>query len=281
MVVLNIKRSDTDSFLCEATCSESNDALVRRLARMWNTRVRLMYLVGAVRELAQHGPYKPEAEHGIDEIKEQYEGVQVNKGEFYRPDPTGKRTGNGVSPQLMETIERVCQDAEMAVSKAAASKEQLDEKLDNIRGAVTMAYPMGLPLFDPVRLAIEGKGMEGLDGTSAQQELMDEDTAGLWMAGKEFRRDQTVADRIGKNEKTKATCKLQRSGAGPPCREPAVSEEERKAMMAFYFKRQEEMKKLAEANDDDYLGSAWADPRQLQKSLRGTGAISAPGVRKL
>jgi hypothetical protein len=33
---------------------------------------------------------------------------------------------------------------------------QLDEKLDNIRGAVTMGYPQGLPPFDPVRLAIEG-----------------------------------------------------------------------------------------------------------------------------
>ena len=47
-------------------------------------------------------------------------------------------------------------------------------------------------------------------------------------------------------------------------RTQAVSEDERKAMMAFYFKRQEELKKLAEANDDDYLASSWADPKQLQ-----------------
>lgn len=68
------------------------------------------------------------------------------------------------------------------------------------------------------------------------------------MAGKEFRRDQgqTVGDRVGKNEKTRIMCKLQKPGAGPPGREPGVSEEERKAMMAFYFKRQEELKRLAE-----------------------------------
>lgn len=79
-------------------------------------------------------------------------------------------------------------------------------------------------------------------------EVLDEDTAGLWMAGKEFRRDQgqTVGDRVGKNEKTRIMCKLQKPGAGPPGREPGVSEEERKAMMAFYFKRQEELKRLAE-----------------------------------
>ncbi|CAM9304508.1 unnamed protein product [Hapterophycus canaliculatus] len=137
---------------------------------------------------------------------------------------------------------------------------------------------MGLPEFDPVRLTIEGG--EGLEGTQAGAELLDEETTGLWMAGKEFRRDQgqTLGDRVGKNEKTRITCKLQKPGSGPPGREPGVSEEERKAMMAFYFKRQEELKRLAEANDDDYLASAWADPKQLQRSLRGTGSVRAPGV---
>lgn len=56
----------------------------------------------------------------------------------------GKRTGNGVSPQLCETLERVCVDAEFLVGKeqaqrrVAVTQEALDEKMDNIRGAVTM-----------------------------------------------------------------------------------------------------------------------------------------------
>lgn len=108
------------------------------------------------------------------------------------------------------------------------------------------AFPMGLPDYDPVRLVIEGT--DGLDGTQAGTELLDENTAGLWMAGKEFRRDQAVGDRVGKNEKTRVTCKLQNPGSGPPGREPAVSEEERKAMMAYYFKRQEELKRLSEVS---------------------------------
>ena len=103
---------------------------------------------------------------------------------------------------------------------------------------------MGLPEYDPVRLTIEGG--DGLEGTQAGTELLDADTAGLWMAGKEFRRDQAVGDRVGKNEKTRVTCRLQQPGSGPPGREPAVSEDERKAMMAYYFKRQEELKRLAE-----------------------------------
>ena len=43
---------------------------------------------------------------------------------------------------------------------------------------------------------------------------------------------------------------------------------------------EEEMKKLAESSDDDYLHSSWADPKQLQRSLRGQdSSIRAPGLR--
>ena len=58
-----------------------------------------------------------------------------------------------------------------------------------------------------------------------------------------------------------------------------MSEEEKKAMMAFYFKKQEEMKALAESSEDEYLNSVWADPKQLQNSMRGIGNIKAPGLR--
>lgn len=68
-------------------------------------------------------------------------------------------------------------------------------------------------------------------------------------------------------------------GQGAPAREPAVSEEERKAMMAHYFKRQEEMKRLAESNEDEYLNSSWADSKTLQRNLRGVSSIRAPGLR--
>ena len=52
-------------------------------------------------------------------------------------------------------------------------------------------------------------------------------------------------------------------------------------MMAHYFKRQEEMKALAEANDDDYLQSGWADTKALKNSLQGLNmnSVRAPGIR--
>lgn len=102
-----------------------------------------------------------------------------------------------------------------------------------------MAFPQGLPEYDPVRLFIEDNGKP--DGFLADQmgnDYLDPSTACLWWAGKEFFRDETVGDRVGKNEKTKVIAKLQRKGGGPPAREAAISEEERKAMMAWYFKKQ-------------------------------------------
>ena len=91
-----------------------------------------------------------------------------------------------------------------------------------------------------------------------------------------------MRDRVGKNEKTKVVAKLQKPGHGAPAREPCVSEGERKAMMAHYFKRQEELKALAEADDDDYLHSAWADTKALKNSLQGiSGACGRRGSARV
>lgn len=283
MVVIQIKRGDDDAFLYETTADTTNDALLRDLVEVWNLRLRLGQLSGAIRELARYGPMKPPDKAGLDEVKEKYEGVSIEKNEYYQADPTGNRTGNGVGPQLTETIDRVARDAEEVLSKInvdrkiAVTRAILQEKLDNIRGAVIMAYPMGLPEFDTVRMTIEGE--HGLDGTAASQDLLDRETAELWVASRIFDRSQTVGDRLGRNEKTKVIGKLQKPGAGAPGREAGVSEEERKAMMAYYFKKQEEMKQLAENSEDEYLSAAWADPKSLQRSLRGQTNVRAPGLK--
>ena len=41
-------------------------------------------------------------------------------------------------------------------------------------------------------------------------------------------------------------------------------------MLSYYHKKQEEAKKLDDADDgDQYLNSAWADNRQLKAQLQG------------
>lgn len=278
MVVIHVKYGQEDEFLFETTCDESNDSLIRNLVAINNKRAQIAFLCGALRELAKFGPAKPTDEQGIDSI-----AGRVVESSNYAADPSGMRTGNGVGEQMSKVFEDVCLEAEMYASRNQAKQrraltvEGLDDKLANMRGAVTMGFPMGLPKYDPVFLALEGD----LSGTQAESAELDISTAQLWCAGKEFHRDQLVSDRLGKNEKTKVIAKLQRPDSGPPAREPVVDEEERKAMMAHYFKRQEELKKLAEADDDEYLNSSWADPKALKNSLQGfSNTIAAPGVRR-
>jgi len=276
MVVIHIKGDDSNQFLYETTTKASNDTVIRELVALWNMRLRIQFLVENMRELAKYGPSKPPDQQGLDEIQEKEEGVIIEKGPHYEADPTGKRTGNGPVPQLRDTIEKVCLDALAAINKnqvemkVALDMGVLGEKVDNIRGTVMMSFPMGLPECDPIHAVLEGEdaAVDGQYGAA----MLSPDEAHLWWAGKEFHREQTVGDRVGRNEKTKIVGKLSSSGQ-PPGREPAVSEAERTAMMAHYFKKQEEMKALAEADDDDFHGSSWANPRGLKESLRGVGSI--------
>ena len=50
-------------------------------------------------------------------------------------------------------------------------------------------------------------------------------------------------------------------------------------MVAHYFKRQEELKRLADADDDDYLNSQWADSKEMKINLQGLDHIKAPGLK--
>jgi hypothetical protein len=52
-------------------------------------------------------------------VEENFAGASIDKGEYYLPDPTGIRTGNGTGPILAETIERVALDTEAALDKVS------------------------------------------------------------------------------------------------------------------------------------------------------------------
>lgn len=112
MVVIHIKHGENDGFLYEVPCETSCDAAIREITRIWNTRIRLAQLCGALPDLAQFGPMKKPDKAGLDTINEKYNGEIIEKNEYYQPDPTGNRTGNGVGPQLTETIDRVIADTQ-------------------------------------------------------------------------------------------------------------------------------------------------------------------------
>jgi hypothetical protein len=270
MVVLHINNSEENQFLVECSTEESNDAVVRRVIKIWNMRQQILRLCTYCKGLIEYGPAKKPKEVGIDHIEEQA-GKSIERGPFYQEDPTGHRTGNRVDPKLSALIIQTCEDAMQAISKlqvkmkVALQPETLQEKIRNIGGAMTISYPMGLPEWDPARLALTDQdGAEGAPG----QMIMDLETSTLWFAGKQFERDGQIRDRI-RHEKTKVKAKLQKSGNTAPAREPGISEDERKAMMAHYYKKQEEMKRIQTNDEDEYLHSAWANSNSLKYQLHG------------
>lgn len=72
----------------------------------------------------------------------------------FSPDPSGQRTGDAPSPELAEVLNKTCDEAAAVIAKTQVDRNvcltqsMIQEKLDNIRGAVTMgtARPLHIPL---------------------------------------------------------------------------------------------------------------------------------------
>eukprot|EP00584_Thalassiosira_punctigera_P000312 CAMPEP_0172538642 /NCGR_PEP_ID=MMETSP1067-20121228/10002_1 /TAXON_ID=265564 ORGANISM="Thalassiosira punctigera, Strain Tpunct2005C2" /NCGR_SAMPLE_ID=MMETSP1067 /ASSEMBLY_ACC=CAM_ASM_000444 /LENGTH=290 /DNA_ID=CAMNT_0013324183 /DNA_START=71 /DNA_END=943 /DNA_ORIENTATION=- len=289
MVVISLKStlgapSNNDGFLYETTSSTKVDDLIESLVEIHNARLRSCLIMDSVRGLAMHGVMKRPEDACTDEVQELI-GNEVEKGPNYTADPSGLRTGNPPCSQVAEVLNREVAALEEYIGKHEVQKkialtiDCIEDKINNVRGAVTIAYPMGLPDWDLARMALD-EPIEKLKGTYLGGSVIDANDASLWACNKEFLRGQLVSDRLGsRNEKTKVIAKLTTKGAGPPAREPIVSEVERNAMSAFYFKRQEDLKQLAQADEDDYLNSEWADPKGMKRNLQGLNDVKAPGLR--
>lgn len=307
MVVCHCKSGQgekADGFLFESTAQATNEVLIKDLVEVWNLRIRVKMLANSVRQLAEFGPMKPPNQQGLDEVEDDleergvdltgerdaggvYETKAATRSQYYKPDPSGFRTGNAPQPQLAKVLLNTCSDAEKVLDQGQIQRREnltagaCKTELRNLKGAVMIAFPGGLPAWDTVRMAVEAEDKDSgpIQGIEGANELLDPLTATLWFAGKEMQREKLVKDYVGRHEKTRFKARLQRSGSGAPAREPAISENERKSMMAHYFKKQQEMKKLAENDEDDYLHSSWADSGALQSGLRGMGSIKAPGIQ--
>ena len=320
MVVLQVKRADGDSFLYETTCQTKNEDLLQDLVWVWNARLSLQRLVGLVRALLQGDGGGDRMDDNLTSGQETLLRVALDAEAYLGTTSTTQGGGGGGAAAGAPPPPPRPQHA--------MSRLLLQEKLENFRGAVALAFPSfssssatrtssssssssssvekedasptstpkattttdedgGVTaLFRTLSLHTKEESATTGSSTTPSEEEKQEDplrldpaTAQLWAMGKEFARGQTVGERLGgsKNEKTKVVVKLNGPGKGPPVREPVVREEERQAMLAHYFKRQEELKKLAEAEDDDYMHAGWADGKQLQRGLQGVGDVKAPG----
>lgn len=185
-------------------------------------------------------------------------------------------SGGKISEEAQHAVSALvdCLDKKLVKERIALSHLEIEEKIRAVRDALAAAHPEKDPDLQAVRDALE-KPTETLN---LQGYIVNSSAVSLYAFNQEFVRGQLLSDRIGTNEKTKVICKLALKGAGPPPREAIVSEAERNAMAAFYFKRQEELKRLADADEDDFLNSEWADPKGMKRNLNGVRDIKAPGL---
>lgn len=285
MVKLHIKKGEASCFLYETTVVIPLSELIPQLFKIHNMRLKLERLSDEVSMLAEHGIAKPMDAVGLTdeqivEMKIKDEWTQKcfpSGGSVFNKDVIGRRTGNAPTAKLAEVMNKTCAEALAATSKdlVAHNKcmtyEIMEEEFQKIKGAVMIVYPMGLPPYDEVQHILNGT--ENLAGRAAMMHVIEEDDGTLWWAGKELVRSKKLMDFVGKNEKTKIVAKLQTKGGGAPVREPAVTPDQQKEMMAYAYKKQQEMKKLEEADEDSYMNAGWADSGALKARLNGTSGI--------
>lgn len=285
MVILHIKRGDESQFLYETKLNEKIETVQREILNIFNGRLKIGRLCYEIEELAEHGTTLPPDMAGLTdeqivELKLKDEWAQTcipSGGYIFNKDPYGRRNGNRPNDQMNALLKKTIEEAKSMIDKKlAAEGEKLTYKdiqntLDILRGAVRIVYPMDLPPHDPIRL--EFSNMEDLTGTQASKEVIEPAKCQLWFAGQLLLPDRPLHEFLGRNEKSKVIIKINKRDEGAPGREPVMTEEIQKQLMAQAYRRQEELKKLHLDDDDSYLNSRWADPKQMKRQLHGTDNI--------
>lgn len=281
MVRLQIKRGAQNQFIYETTVQVPISQLVQEVTSIFNGRLKIGRITAEMEELAKHGPMWPPhilglTEEQVDELKlvDEYEEKCTPMDGFqFSKDPIGRRNGRAPKLHMQKVLNDAVEEAKQMVSvklvdsNVDITHRRVQNALDILRGAVTIVYPMQLPPHDNIRM--EFTNTEDLDGTQASLEIVEPSKAELWFAGHHMLAEKRLSDYVGDKEKTKVIVKLVRLGEGQPGREPVMSEEARKQIMLHEYRRQEELKKLDQNDDDSFLNSRWADNSSMKKQMHG------------
>ncbi|XP_027842349.1 cilia- and flagella-associated protein 298-like isoform X4 [Aphis gossypii] len=256
MVLIHVKNGDDSQFLYEASLETPVDECTLNITSIYNGRLKISRICSEMEELKKYGTLLPPEIMGLtDEQVVELKLVDTwgekcipSGGYTFHKDPIGRRNGKRPNEQMQNVLTKTIEEAKACVSKKlvqsqiSLTQKKVQEALDILRGAIMIVYPMNLPPHDNIRLEIENN--EDLSGTHASLEVIAPNIAQLWFSGRELVREpnKKMKDYLGRNEKTKVVLKLTKTGAGPPAREPPLSEQDRKLLMAEAFKKQEELK---------------------------------------
>lgn len=290
MVVISVKQQDGECFLFETTTNTLNDHVIDSLVEIYNARIKARIIIETIKKLNTN-----QQVDDVDGTESINSVAVINVKDGHGTDLDSISTASNGEFQILSdpiiNLNRSIDELEKYLCKthtqscAPTRLQLIEDKIDNVRGAILMVYPKGLPSSDTLlalnwdQLDQNEKDLKYENFALSSNMLVARETK-LWCAGKEMMRGQKVSNLLGTNEKTKVICKLVKSSDGAPMREPVVNEKEREAMIHYYMKRQDELKRLAESEgiDDDYLNSDWADSKQMKRSLQGIDNIKVTGT---
>eukprot|EP00758_Cryptobia_borreli_P009615 Tbor_TRINITY_DN5495_c1_g1::TRINITY_DN5495_c1_g1_i1::g.24260::m.24260 len=262
MVVICCKRlpreengKDYDEFLMNFPNTALIGDVTDNVQVMQNSRIRLKWMIAAAKQLAK------------DSCKEETKHLLLG------PSEEGDRYLS-----LARSMEL----------KLESTQEEVDNLINIIKGGVMVAFPEECSGADALRRnadLMDSETASDADRSKAHRILSviddgatTEDTLSgnvvMWWSSKPLARESTLQQYIGKNEKTKIIVKLAKEGSAGPPREPAIDAVTQREMMAYWYKKQEEAKKLVEDDDISFTNSEWANPAGLKQHLHGGGNIS-------
>ncbi|KAH8620529.1 putative Protein of unknown function (DUF2870) [Trypanosoma vivax] len=260
MVLIECKRlpkdeysKDYDVFLVSMPGSTNIGEATEVLQRMRNTRVRIKWMISAAKQLTKDFCAEDQKHHLLGPVGDAERYISLERAE----------------------------------RRQLCTQEELDALIASFKGGAMILFPAECSGTDaPKRLAhvLDDENASDLERSKAHRllSIIDDGAstedilqgpATMWWSGKPLDKAADFTKYVGKNEKTKITVKLAAKDAPAPPREPPVDAKTQSEMMAYYYRKQEEMKKLIEDEDLTYGNSAWADPRALKSQLHGFEGI--------
>ena len=290
MVLLHYKKSENDQFIAETTTSSLVSSALAQIVEINNLRLRLDQLFQSVEGLMSHGPLKPESLRGLNSPEtilpaiemlpsdqKKWVEVSLTSDRELREDKHGQRCGvapkREIGDKCMTSISvyRELLSPKYTEKRKVLRAEQLREAIEMLRAAVMIVYPgyHSLPPWEPCVRILEDEVEYESEWVSLGYKKAS--LSSMWWAKKELLGSRSLSEYVGKNEKCKVIVKLTVKGKGAPMAEAPIDAETQKRMMAFYHKKQEEMKKLDNQTGDEYMHSSWANSSSLKNDLQSGG----------
>jgi hypothetical protein len=177
MVKLHIKKGEDSQFLFETALEQNVTDCLKQVCNIYNGRLKIDRLCTEIEFLSKSGITLPHNMQGLTDdqisdlklVDEWSEKCIPSGGFLEKKDELGRRNGRSPLDKMAEVLLKTVKDAKEKVSKNLVQRDiclteaRVQEAIDELRGAVTIVYPMGLPPHDPIQMEFENK--EELEGT--------------------------------------------------------------------------------------------------------------------